>query len=316
MSVNFLGVSQDREQAVPVVNRRGPCAPRSDRHRVKRSGARGRYLLTHGGGRDVQRCAHFRAPFADLPFDTIGVAVLGVCFAGRRGLAHRARPFELETIGVVDEAIEDGIGEGWLADEVVPGFDGELTGDQRRGAAMAILDDLHEIASLAGVEAVGTEIVQNEQIDLGQRAEEASEAAIPMRELQLSEEARHARVIGAVSLAAGPLGKGAGEPGFAEATFPANEKITFLGNPTASRELLEERFVELALCAVVDVLDRSLTVAQPRGAQPDLRAFGRAISDLPVEQQCEPFGVGKISGRILLFELDERRRPCRRASAL
>ena len=34
------------------------------------------------------------------------------------------------------EPIEDGVGEGGFADEVVPGFDGELADDQRRGAIM------------------------------------------------------------------------------------------------------------------------------------------------------------------------------------
>jgi len=48
-------------------------------------------------------------------------------FAVGIGLAHRARPFELEAVGVVDEAIEDGIGEGGIADEIVPGFDRQLT---------------------------------------------------------------------------------------------------------------------------------------------------------------------------------------------
>ena len=94
-------------------------------------------------------------------------------------LAHGARPFELEAVSVVDEAIEDGIGEGRLADEVVPGFDGELAGHQRRRAAMPLLDDLHEIASLTSGEAVGTEIVQNEQIDLGERTEETGKLPSP-----------------------------------------------------------------------------------------------------------------------------------------
>src|SRR5262249_56857461 len=111
------------------------------------------------------------------------------------GLAHRTRPFELEAVGVMDEAIEDGIGESGLADEIVPGFDGELAGDQRRRATMPILDDLHKIAPLAGVEAVRTEVVQNEQIDPGQHAQEACEAAISMRELQLCEEAPRASVV-------------------------------------------------------------------------------------------------------------------------
>src|SRR5215467_3694897 len=170
---------------------------------------------------------------------------------------------------------------------------------------MPVLDDLQEVATLTGVEAVRTEIVQNEQIDPCQHAEEAREAAIPMRELELCEEARHARVVGAVALAAGPLSEGAGEPGFAQSAFPANEKIAFVGNPTASGELLEEGFVELALRAVVDVLDRGLAIAQASRTQADLRAFGGAIGDLAVEQECEPFGVGEIPGGILLLELEE-----------
>src|SRR5262249_33137083 len=108
--------------------------------------------------------------------------------------------------------------------------------------------------ALASIEAVRTEVVEDQQIDLGQPAEEAGEAAVSMRELQLSEEARHARVIRAVSLAASLLGKGAGEPGLAQSAFPANEKIAFVGDPAASRELLEERFVELPMRAVVDVV--------------------------------------------------------------
>ena len=159
-------------------------------------------------------------------------------------LAHGARPFELEAVSVVDEAIEDGIGEGRLADEVVPGFDGELAGHQRRRAAMPLLDDLHEIASLTSGEAVGTEIVQNEQIDLGERTEETVEVAVTVRELELCEEARHARVVCSIALAAGPLSKGAGQPGLSESTFPARADA-FLGNRAASRELLEESFVEL-----------------------------------------------------------------------
>ena len=62
----------------------------------------------------------------------------------------------------MDEAIEDSIGEGGIADEIVPGFDGELAGYQRRRAAMPILDDLHEIVALGGVETVGTEVVEDQ----------------------------------------------------------------------------------------------------------------------------------------------------------
>jgi hypothetical protein len=46
-------------------------------------------------------------------------------------------------------------------------------------------------------------------------------------------------------------------------------------------------------------------VALAGGTHADLRAFGRAIGNLAIEQECEPFGVGEIPGGILLFELEE-----------
>jgi hypothetical protein len=55
-------------------------------------------------------------------------------------LADRAQVFELEAVGAV--------GEGGFVDEVVPSFDRELAGDQRRAAAVAMIHDLHEIAPL------------------------------------------------------------------------------------------------------------------------------------------------------------------------
>ena len=44
--------------------------------------------------------------------------------------AHRAA-FECELVSVVDEAVEDGVGEGWIAKNVMPLLDGYLAGDER-----------------------------------------------------------------------------------------------------------------------------------------------------------------------------------------
>ena len=55
-------------------------------------------------------------------------------------------------MGVVDDAVEDGIGQGWIADQVVPAIDRNLAGDQRRAAAVAVLDNLEEIPALLRTE--------------------------------------------------------------------------------------------------------------------------------------------------------------------
>jgi hypothetical protein len=52
-------------------------------------------------------------------------------------------------VGVVHQPIEDRVGERGVADRVVPGADGELTGDDGGAAVVAILDDLEQVAAMA-----------------------------------------------------------------------------------------------------------------------------------------------------------------------
>jgi hypothetical protein len=65
----------------------------------------------------------------------------------------------------VDDTVQYCVSERGLADNLMPGGR-ELAGDQEGAAAIAILDDLHEIASLAGGEAVRSRIIEHEKIDL------------------------------------------------------------------------------------------------------------------------------------------------------
>ena len=57
---------------------------------------------------------------------------------------------ERKTMGVMHEAVEDSVGESRIADDLVPGIDRQLAGDQRRAGAITVLDDLHEVAPLVG----------------------------------------------------------------------------------------------------------------------------------------------------------------------
>ena len=51
---------------------------------------------------------------------------------------------------VVEEAVEYGVAEGGVADDIVPVVDGDLAGEQRATAGIAIVEDLEEVvASLA-----------------------------------------------------------------------------------------------------------------------------------------------------------------------
>jgi len=62
----------------------------------------------------------------------------------------------------------------------------------------------------------------------------------------------------AIAVAAGLLGERAAEPRLADPAWPGDEQAAVLGDPAAGGEALEQRLVEAALRAVVDVLDAGL----------------------------------------------------------
>ena len=93
---------------------------------------------------------------------------------------------EIEPVGVVNEPIEDGVREGWFTDDLVPDIERKLAGDEGGTCTVAVLDDLHQVAALAGIQAIRPPVIKNEQIDFCQAAEQARKATIAsMRSMAL-----------------------------------------------------------------------------------------------------------------------------------
>jgi len=61
-------------------------------------------------------------------------SILG-CFAGA---ASEAVAGEIDPVCDVDDAIEDGVGVGWVPDDVMPLIDGDLAGDDGRSAPVGL----------------------------------------------------------------------------------------------------------------------------------------------------------------------------------
>ena len=59
---------------------------------------------------------------------------------------------ELKAVSVVNEAIQDSVAEGGVADNFVPMFDGDLAGDDGRCATVAIIEDLQKVAPFGRIE--------------------------------------------------------------------------------------------------------------------------------------------------------------------
>src|SRR5271154_1563904 len=103
------------------------------------------------------------------------------------GFSH-AVSGEVEAVGVVDEAVEDGVGEGGVADDFAPLIDGNLAGDQCRSPAVAVFEDLEEVDALSLDEDLQAPVVEDQQVDPGEALEETGVASVATCEGQSLEQ--------------------------------------------------------------------------------------------------------------------------------
>jgi len=75
-------------------------------------------------------------------------------------LAH-AVASEFDSVGVVNDAIEDRVGKRRVADDLVPTLDWKLAGDDDRAGIIPILDNFQEIAALIGIELLWSPVVES-----------------------------------------------------------------------------------------------------------------------------------------------------------
>jgi len=113
------------------------------------------------GGRG--RCRH-----EELNSGFLGGVKLGALCGD---LAH-AVSLECEAVSVVNEAVEDGVGDGGIGDDLVPAVDRHLAGDDGRSALVAVVYDFEEIATLLAGERGEAPVVEDEEIDPRQHLEE------------------------------------------------------------------------------------------------------------------------------------------------
>ena len=202
-------------------------------------------------------------------------------------------------------AVEYGIGERGFVDDVVPCGNRELAGDQDRASPMAVLNDLHQIAALSGVQTIGAPIIENEQVSFHKGSEQAGKASVAMGQVEIGEQAGQPLIDDDEVVAAGFLAQGASEPGLPDPARTSDHQIAGVFDPAPGRELLEQGPVQFAWRAEVDILDGRANVAEPCCAHAGLEPPGVAGDDLAVDEQAKPFGVAQVGGGLLLLQVDE-----------
>src|SRR5258708_5961436 len=151
-------------------------------------------------------------------------------------LLSEALSFEFDAVGVVDEAIEDCVGDSGISDNFVPAIDGQLARDDDRTSFISVLDDLEQIAALIGVERLRSPVIKNEQIETSDSTQHPGIAAIGAAECQGREETWHAMVRNCEVVPTSLVAEGASEPALADAAWPGDEEIMPCPDPVASGE--------------------------------------------------------------------------------
>jgi hypothetical protein len=119
-------------------------------------------------------------------------ATLGGRLAVERGLLSARWTFEHDPVGVVEQPITDSVGEGGLADVIVPLGGRELARHDRRAAAVAILEDLEEVAPLLVLHRRQSPVLKDKDVHPGELTQELAVGAIGACEAEVVEE-REAR---------------------------------------------------------------------------------------------------------------------------
>src|SRR5258708_6493462 len=87
---------------------------------------------------------------------------------------------ELKAVSVVNKAIQDGVAEGGVADNFVPMLDGDLAGDDGRGATVAIIKDLQKVAPFGRIENRKAPVVEDQELNAAEGFEQAAIATLAL----------------------------------------------------------------------------------------------------------------------------------------
>ena len=117
----------------------------------------------------------------------------------------------------MNKAIQDGVAEGGISDNFVPMLYGDLAGDDGRGATVAIIKDLEQVAPFGLIKNRETPVIEYQELNAAEGFEQAAIATVAASEGEGLEQAWYAMVLDRAIVAASLVAEGAGNPALAGA---------------------------------------------------------------------------------------------------
>ena len=189
---------------------------------------------------------------------------------------------------MVDQTIEDGIGERRISKGLMPVLDGELARDDRGAAVVAIFQQFQQIPAVFISECGEPPIIEDQHIGLRQGSHQLPIASIPLGNGPLLQEPGQAEGEGCKACTAGPLAQSASDPRFAHARWPRDQYVVPGSNPRARRSGRHQGFVQPTRLAIVEVFETG-RLPQFGLAQAGGEAAVLALRELTIDEEPEAF---------------------------
>ena len=160
----------------------------------------------------------------------------------------------------VEETVEDGVAEGGVADDIVPVVDGDLAGEERATAGVAVVEDFEEVVSSLSRERSEPPVVEDEEPRPGEALDELGIRPVAPGEGEFVEEAGDAVVAGGDAEAAGLVAERTGEIGFSRSRRAGDKHGLAVPDPLPGGEAEDEGSVQPARSLEVEVFDGRVEV--------------------------------------------------------
>ena len=138
-----------------------------------------------------------------------GSRLLGLRLELTGELAHRFAS-ECESQGVMNDAVQDGIGEGWILNLLMPVWDRELGGKETGSSAIAVIEEIENVPSMVGGHLISEPFVENDQLNGGELFAKFRERAIRLGKVEFSDQVSRFDVAERMALLAEMIRQGTG----------------------------------------------------------------------------------------------------------
>ncbi len=194
---------------------------------------------------------------------------------------------------VVHHPVEDGVGQGGVADGGVPLRHRQLADDGDRRSPVAPVHQFQQIVAVDRLQRSQPEVVDDDQLHRAEPLHDPEELTGGARLCEQLQQRRHPQIAHAAVEQACGVTDGARQVGLSAAARPGDQQVLAAPDPVALAELGDLSPLQVASVAVVHIVERRRH-PEPGGPDQPLLAALPAALDLVIHQQRQPLGERKI----------------------